>query len=425
MRRKLILLALLAALAPTVGFADTGPTVALTSEAFLGVFSQETPGGKKETGVPAYEYLGVDVGVNQNLSAHLYGWGRYDFGGFYEPTATGDLAYAYVRYTNSGIINLDARLGRIHLLNTPTGLSIDGFSGSVEPLPWLGLTVWGGLPVDMNDLEGMTGDSAYGASATGRLPGWGGLTASYMKVENDSTAAQELMSIDAFAAPLDFLTLTARGVYNVDSGQWQSRNASLPVTFGGFTFTPNYSFVLYEAFFDTGARTGTPFSNPFGSQVSLAQSGEELTTVGVDLSYETGAATSFGAKYKSYSYEIRPDDATYYALLASTALYGAFGGIEVGRMDGGTDRDTYDLLRLWTSFDHKPLFYGVDASYAKYGENIYGPSGDDSSLALSLCGGVNLRGEGEKVKLTLTYARDPNFKQDLRALFTYEFTFTL
>jgi hypothetical protein len=149
-------------------------------------------------------------------------------------------------------------------------------------------------------------------------------------------------------------------------------------------------------------------------------SDEELTVIGGTVSFLATKGLDIGAKVKHYDYDVRDDQAWYYAALARVrGPYASTAGAEVGRMDGREDDERYLLLRAFGSAEVKPLFFFGDAVYAAYDQEILGK---DYSFSASLGAGAKLT-KAFSVSLRGDYATDPFFDSDLRGLLTLNYVF--
>jgi len=187
------------------------------------------------------------------------------------------------------------------------------------------------------------------------------------------------------------------------------------VSISKFLLRPHLERFVYDAYFDTGANTGSPFR-------FLADSEEVVTVAGGDVTWYPTDSIELELKGKRYNYQEREENAWYYGALATIHLKEmAQIGLEAGLMDGDTDDTRYSLWRGFLYWDLKPAFVSGDAVYVLYDEDILG---EDHSIFASLSTGMSFLDEALKVKLSGDYSADPYFDKDLRGLLAVTYLFS-
>ena len=164
-------------------------------------------------------------------------------------------------------------------------------------------------------------------------------------------------------------------------------------------------------------------ANPFRF---LADSGEELTIIGTDLTLPVDDNWVLLGKAKNYDYKEMADSSQYYAAQAtwSGTDRGQIGG-ELGYMVGDAAQNDYYLLRIFTYWDQladtSPVgFISSDLVFVGYDQPIYG---EDSSLFISLGTGKKFLEDALELKLSADYSNDPYFDKDLRGMLTASYRF--
>lgn len=428
MKRRLLTLSSLAALLLAgVPTPSAAAFLHVNSETIIRLFERETPADGKKSAIPAYEYLALDLGNldGDGVTGSLYGWGRHDFGDFYEDREEGALLYGYVQYRRSAV-NLTARLGRQAVLDGVAGASMDGLRVGSDLGRYFSWSAYAGKPVALEAVAGSSGDSIWGAMLSHGMGGFYNLALSFKRSENDGEADEELIGFDGTLTALGPLSLHGRSVRNQLDKNWQRHHYEARLALGSFHARYTYQMLDYDSFFSRETATvSTPFSDPLGGLGGLGQSGEAVTINGGELSWEGSALVDFGARARNYSYDLREKDANYYSGVATVHLGGLSEcGFELGRMEGGVDADTYTLGRAYAYYEMTTIFFTGDLVYAKYGETIFGDLGDSRSIFASLGGGMRFLKDSLKVKASLEYSRDPYFADDVRGILALEYDFS-
>jgi len=238
-----------------------------------------------------------------------------------------------------------------------------------------------------------------------------------VEVDDDSDKQEEALGIDSSvnlptAIPVSLHGLSVR---SMEADQWQEHSYEARVSAFKFLLRPHFERFVYDAYFDTGTNTGSPFR-------FLADSNEVVTVAGADLTWYPTSAIELELKGKRYDYRERDDNAGYYGALATIHVKEQTQfGLEAGVMDGDTDDTRYSLWRGFLYWDFKPAFVSGDAVYVRYDEDILG---EDHSVFASLGGGMNFFDEALKLKLSGDYSADPYFDKDVRGLLAVTYLFS-
>lgn len=413
--------ALCVVLAPCL-WVQTGPAeaaVELGSDTILRWYEREGADGDEQTVLPAYEYLRLGYGNldGDGLSLHLYGWGRYDFGGDYlKDEETGDraeaeLLYGFVEYRRSSY-NILARLGRQHVFTGTSNESLDGVRLASDLSPYFSVDLYGGLPVSVEEEQGRDGDRLWG----GRLGHtWKTLYAvglSYKRLDNDGDRTEEVLAVDTFVnlpGPLSVSGLSAR---SQQEGAWQEHSYRAQAWAGSAELAVTFERIDYDAYFDLAEE----LKGVFGF---LAESGEVVTQWGAEAAWGLTSRLSLEGRFQHFDYREADDTAQYYAGLATLRGDGRTElGVEAGRMHGDREETRYTLGRAYFYWDGEPAFLSGDVVYARYDEDILG---EDTSVSGSLGTGMRFLDDALEARLSADYSVDPYFDDDLRAMLSLSY----
>jgi len=188
--------------------------------------------------MPGTQYLGVDLDKlgDGNLSAHIYGWGRYDLNNlsFNNHRADGNLTYGYLQY-RIPTANTDFRLGRMFISGGVANEQIDGLSIRSDLPLGFDISAFGGATVHNMHLGGSNRDGKGNYSAGGRL-GYSvggifniGISGVYetnapnltnYPNPNHDLYNHRLMGWDVWFQPVKYLEMVGHSTYNPDADQF-------------------------------------------------------------------------------------------------------------------------------------------------------------------------------------------------------------
>jgi len=213
-----------------------GQEVSLYGTTMAQMWKQETPGFDKNTFTPATQYLGIDATKlgTDNLSLHLFGWGRTDLSdvsNFDGSKSGGYLNYGYLQYRFDQA-NAEIKAGRF-TANQATGFEqVDGVSVRTDLRGGFSISAFGGKPVyyktvdprNQADYE-FQRDFIMGTRLAWRMPKVGEIGLSYL--QDGTKAAKDLdipspvdytrkmLGADFHIAPASAFDLRGRTVFNV------------------------------------------------------------------------------------------------------------------------------------------------------------------------------------------------------------------
>ncbi|MGE4578015.1 MAG: hypothetical protein AB7F21_00625 [Desulfuromonadales bacterium] len=393
------------------------------SDTLMRVYQRDTLTATDVSVLPLYEYLRADVEVAgvEELSFHLYGWGRADLGdgNYFEDDTEAKLLYGYVDYRRD-TANLLVRVGRQYVFSGIANDSLDGALVRADLGPMASFSAYGGLPVALDSVNARSGDVLYGGRFSLHRGTLYDLGLSYKKSQNDSETFQERMGVDLALGLPAGVQFNGLSVLNIDSSGWAEHSYELRIPAGSFSFRPYFQSFVYEDYFGTSA-SGVSLFN------ALAARGDaNLSILGGDLNWYSGGRVSAGLKVKSISNDSNAEDAVY-----TGGLLSLFGkgmnevGAEFGYMDGDSDDNSYLLARAYFYLNRLPrlaagAFLSGDMVYALYDEPIYN---EDFSLFASLGLGMAILQDRLQIKLSGDYSQDPYFDKDMRGMLVVSYLF--
>ena len=218
-----------------------GQEVSLYGTTMAEMWKSEVPGFKKDTYTPATQFLGIDATKlgSDNLSLHLFGWGRGDLSDLSqtEPNrAGGYLSFGYLQYRFNQA-NAELKAGRF-TVSQSTGIEqVDGVSGRTDLIGGFTVSGFVGKPVaaQVVDPRKQTNyefqhDFIYGGRLGWRVTNGTDVGVSYL--QDGTKAAKDLnppslvdytrkqMGADVVLTPLSILSVRGRTVWNVAENQF-------------------------------------------------------------------------------------------------------------------------------------------------------------------------------------------------------------
>ncbi|MDP2658621.1 MAG: hypothetical protein Q8O78_09435, partial [Candidatus Deferrimicrobium sp.] len=231
--------------------------LSVSSKMYLRYYQRELAGGNKDTFAPLYEYLSADAANlgGMPIAFHFYGWGRVDLA---EPSGSGrmsgEISSAYMEYLHPQG-NAQAKLGRFFLTEGAAMETLDGaFVKATTPLG-LGVSVYGGAPVEYSILNGTNGGSTlYGTRVFFVRAGYAEIGASYLR-ENGSFQEgkdRELFGGDLWLRVAPPVELTAQASYNRSVREMASQRYAVRIVPGAtFDISAGYESYTYKGLFQS------------------------------------------------------------------------------------------------------------------------------------------------------------------------------
>ena len=395
-------------------FTGTAPAADATfsSKTYALFYQRELPGGEKDRYVPLYEYLSADAANlgGKPIAFHFYGWGRADLA---EPSGSGrmsgEIGSLYMEYLHPQG-NAQARLGRFFLTEGAAMDTIDGaFVKATSPVG-LGVSLYGGVPVEYSILNGAgRGDSIYGGRVFFVKAGFAELGASYLK-ENGSPGRldRELYGGDLWVRVASGVELTGQASYNRTVREMASERYAVRIVPGAAVdISAGYEAYTYEGLFRSALNPAFVF--PTVDNTDKVQSIFGI----VDWEFIPGWTVEVAGK------NIRHDKAD-----PGDANRGEIGlrhgynkkkdvaGISAAFVAADRDENEYREYRAFGSHSRDKLRLTLDGIALKYKQAISGKKNAYQVVATAgyqLLAALQLSGN-------LTYTQSPNFEKDYAGL---------
>jgi hypothetical protein len=396
-------------------FAGTAPAadLSLSSKTYLRYYERESAGGNKDTFAPLYEYLSADAANvgGKPVAFHFYGWGRMDLS---DPSGSektsGEIGSAYMEYLHPQG-NAQAKLGRFFLTEGAAMETIDGaFVKATTPLG-LGVSVYGGAPVEYSILNGTKGGSAlYGGRVFFVQAGYAEIGASYLR-ENGSFQEgkdRELFGGDLWLRVAPSVELTAQASYNRSVREMASQRYAVRIMPGAtFDISAGYESYTYKGLFQSTLHPAFVFP-------ALDNNDKVQTIFGiVDWAFVPGWTLEVAAKNIRHD-KSDPGDAnrgevgvryTYNDKKDVAGLSAAF-------VSADQTENEYQEYRGFASYSPSKLRLTLDALTQRYQQEINGKKNQYQVVATAgyqVLAALHLSGD-------LTYTQSPNFSKDYAGL---------
>jgi hypothetical protein len=401
-------LLLLASLYPTP---SRSADITLSSKTYLHIYERDIPGGDKQQFAPLYEYLSADAGKlgGTAFSFHFYGWGRADLG---DETGsgrtTGELGSAYLQYLHpTG--NGEMRLGRFFFTEGAASEIMDGIFLKARTPVGLGVSVFGGVPVEASITSTEKGDSIYGGRLFFARPGFAELGVSYL-LEKGPFRGEDRKEIggDLWLRPFAPVELVGRATYNDATGALAYQRYLLRLTpVARIDLSVGYEAYKYKDYFQTALNPAFLFpsidNNDKVRTVFAILDWEAVKNVTVILGAKSikhdteaiGDATR-GELGLKYSYNNRRDAA----------------GLSAAVVSADRDENEYREYRGYATHSPAKWRFALDALTQRYNQaingvkNAYHVVGSAGYQVLEI---LQLSGD-------LTYTKSPRFDEDYAGL---------
>jgi hypothetical protein len=412
-RRRAVRLAasalfLLLAVAPPSGAAE----IRLSSHTYLLRFERELPGARR-TFSPLYEYLSGDASDlgGRPLSFHFYGWGRQDLADDSgSDRRTGEIGSAFLRYLHPAG-NAEMRLGRFFLAEGAAAEILDGAFVKARTPVGLGLSLFGGLPVERSITATETGDSIYGGRLFFVRAGLAEAGVSYLKESGDFQGDdREVAGVDLWLRPGIPVELTGRAAYNLSTSAmaWQ-RYVVRIVPVRRLDLALGYEAYSYADLFQNAL-------NPAFLSPALDDTDEvRAAFVIVDLQVAEGVTVEAGVRNIRHDRE-DPGDATRgelglrYSFNDRRDVAGASAAV----VSADREENEYREYRAFATYSPGAWRFALDALTHVYKRAVGGSPIRDAYQVVSSAGWQAL--PNLKVSGDLTYTRSPRFAEDFAGL---------
>jgi hypothetical protein len=391
----------------------------VSSKTYGLLYERELAGGQKDRYAPLYEYLSADAANlgGKPLSLHFYGWGRVDLADDSGSGSTsGEVGSLYFEYLHPEG-NAQAKLGRFFLTEGSAMEIIDGAFAKMTTPIGLGVSVYGGVPVEYSILNGTQGGSSiFGGRVFFAKAGFAELGASYLK-ENGSFQGKdrELVGGDLWlrvAGPVEF---TGQAAYNRSVSEMASQRYAVRIVPGAtFDISAGYESYTYRGLFQ-------PALNPAFVSPSVNPDDEVQTIFGIlDWAFVPGWTLEVAGKNIRHD-KSDPGDAnrgevgvryTYNDKKDVAGLSAAF-------VSADQAVNEYQEYRGFASYSPAKLRLTLDALTQQYKQEINGKKNAFqvvASAGYQLLAALQLSGN-------LTYTQSPNFQEDWAGLIRVNYDF--
>jgi len=403
-------------------FAGAAPAADLSfsSKTYLRYYERELAGGNKDTLAPLYEYLSADATNlgEMPLAFHFYGWGRLDLG---DPSGSGkesgDIGSAYLEYLHPQG-NAQMKLGRFFLTEGAAMEILDGaFVKATTPIG-LGVSLYGGAPVEQSILNGTSvGSSLYGGRVFFARAGFVEIGASYL-VENGSFQEgedREEVGGDLWLRVAPPVELTARATYNRSVSEMASQRYAVRIVPGAtFDISAGYESYTYKGLFQSTL-------NPAFVSPSVDNNDEVQTIFGiVDWAFVPGWTLEVAGKIIQHD-KSDPGDANR-GEVGVRYTYNEkkdVAGFSAAFVSADQAKNEYQEYRGFASYTPSKLRVTLDALTQRYKEEINGKKNQYQVVATAgyqLLASLQLSGN-------LTYTQSPNFQEDWAGLVRLNYDF--
>ena len=238
----------------------------------------------------------------------------------------------------------------------------------------------------------------------------------YQKTDADDKAAEDQAGADLVLNVGSWLTLSGLSSHHRDSEDWREHRYNAQLTIHHLVIEPSFEYFAYKDYFSKGSERNSIFH-------FLRDSEEILAISGTDVIWQGLGPVEVGVRGRQYDYDIRNERATYMAgLLTVNTTRGNQIGVEVGRMEGETSTNIYNLYRGFFYWQ-KPFrmesrgFISGDALYIAYEAPVYG---EDKSIQYTLSAGRQFFNNKMETKLSGIFSQDPYFKNDIGGVMTLQ-----
>lgn len=399
--------------------------------------NREIPGTKKETLLPATQFLGVDADklADGNLSLHLYGWGRADLAdnSFNNDRVSGYLTYGYLQYRIKET-NADIRAGRFFVHEGIVNEQVDGVSARTD-LPYgFGISAFGGANVHTRKLANENsdgkGEALYGGRVNYRYKGMLELGASGVyetqapALQNYPNKNRRLAGGDVWFSPFRMVEVMGHSSFNTATREVAEHSYLLNVK-------PVRNLVLAGEFNEQRERyfrnSWTSFSPP--PSATAPDHSEKSRSVGGMASYSIIKSFEISTDYKHYTRDI--GNADRYGANAGFSFQGnsmrngigyhylrASEGFDISGYQGSA---SFHELRGYSMLDTKTFFASVDLIGYFFKEKIYNEMSAweaAASLGYHLTPALAVSGD-------VSHGRNPQFTEETKGLLrlTYNMTY--
>jgi hypothetical protein len=225
------------------------------------------------------------------------------------------------------------------------------------------VTLFGGIPQELDDVDGRSGDLLYGGRVSQGRSGLYRIGASYLKEENDGDDAREEAGADLFLAPLALVRVTGSSVYDLADDGWAQHDYRLDV--GPFAqrveLAATWKSTDYRHYFQ--ATTNSAFEE--------VDADEQLDRLGGQVRVDIGRGLRLSGEYTSYAYDLA-ESAQAFGGSLDWAGGGRTAGLGYLQMRGDAPEDRYQQFRAYGTTPVGPVSVAAGVEHLAYDEEING-----------------------------------------------------
>jgi hypothetical protein len=399
-------------------FTGTAPAADLTfsSKTYALFYQRDLPGGGKDRYAPLYEYLSADAANlgGKPIAFHFYGWGRADLA---EPSGSGrtsgEIGSLYMEYLHPQG-NAQAKLGRFFLTEGVAMDTIDGaFVKATTPVG-LGVSLYGGVPVEYSILSGAEkGDSLYGGRVFFVRAGFAEVGASYLKESGTFQQGKdrELYGGDLWLRVGGPVELSGQATYNRSVREMASQRYAVRIAPGAaFDISAGYESYTYKGLFQAAL-------NPAFVFPSVDNNDEVRTIFGiVDWAFVPGWTLEVAAKNIQHD-KSDPGDAnrgevgvryTYNDKKDVAGIVAAF-------VAADRDENEYREYRGFVTYSPPKIRLALDALTQQYKREPIPGVGKKNAYQIVASAGYQVLA-ALQLSGDLTYTQSANFSKDYAGL---------
>jgi hypothetical protein len=354
-----------------------------------------------------YEYIDLDVNniVDGRLSFHSSGWFRYDLDSVNNSDRENDeILYVYLTYSPFMDRRLLFNLGRHFVFEGVASEQLDGVSARWEILPLVGVSAFGGVPVE-TDFDDRDSDYIFGGRIFLRIQQRAEIGFSYLTEENDGSSYREELGVDVWLLPVKWLEVQGHSFWNAKTDGWMEHSYTMRIfPIDRLILSALVSHTDYDDAFS--ATTLSAFLP------EIVGDDEELTKIGPSVEYQFNAWLSGVANYTRYEYD-NAGSADFYGVTLRAHLpeQGLAAGASLHRMDGDTERLRYLKARAYATKTFEAFEISLDTIILHYDESFSG-----LNTAYSMNGSFAYKfSDSLLASASIYYSKNPDFDHEVRA----------
>lgn len=388
---------------------------------------KDVPGFQDKTLAPATQFLRLDadkLGADE-LSLHIYGWGRVDLGHHStdEGDTDGDLSYGYLEYRFPKA-NGKIKAGRFFVYEGVAAEQVDGLSARADLPAGFTLSMFGGAPVELDMNKKNKGDYIAGGRMSWRYPGVleigaSGLWEGNVRVGTDYSQREDRQMVggDIWLRPFSMLEINGHTFYNATTEGISENSYSL-------NFTPIKA-LTFNGFYND-IRTRDYFT--FSSMQSLFNpyAGDKIRSYGGSITWTMGKLLEVIGDYRRFNRDGTGNSNRYGGEIRLALMDNkSRSGVAYHRVNAPSSSEqtnpSFNEVRAYTLYDSGKYLASLDGIADFYDEDIYNRKYAYevvASLGYHITPALTVSGD-------ISYGRNPESDDDLRGVvkLSYDFTF--